>query len=291
MNSCFVINTNSWSEVFEKPLQEEAVRSLESGKILFFPNLKFIIKDEELELLNETDLAFKSIKYNDSNGKIWGVKNIDSKKEEKMKNLIQRYNQSAVNLVNNLLPVYKDNATVGNASLRTVPAEGRKQSKRQDDTKLHVDAFTTRPTHGKRLLRVFNNVNQNNIPRVWKAGEPFEDLAKKFLPRLPKYNKFIASFLQSTGLTKSFRTNYDHIMLKLHDTMKMDDEYQKTTPSQTIPFPAGSTWICYSDLVSHAVTSGKGLLEQTIYVNQDGLIMPNNSPLKILERLTSKTLI
>ena len=59
----------------------------------------------------------------------------------------------------------------------------RKQSVRADDRRLHVDAFPSRPNYGERILRVFTNVNPDGEPRVWRVGEPFEDVAPRFLPR------------------------------------------------------------------------------------------------------------
>ena len=69
-------------------------------------------------------------------------------------------------------------------SLRPVEVSGRRQSWRKDDTRLHVDSFPSQPSCGKRILRVFSNVNPDGRPRVWKVGEPFEAVARKFWPEL-----------------------------------------------------------------------------------------------------------
>ena len=54
-----------------------------------------------------------------------------------------------------------------------------------------------------------------------------------------------AKVLQALRVTKSFRSEYDHLMLQLHDGMKGDLEYQRTSPQETVPFPAGSVWVCF----------------------------------------------
>ena len=56
-------------------------------------------------------------------------------------------------------------------------------------------------------------------------------------------------------MTKSLRSEYDHLMLQLHDGMKSDLDYQEKCEQQTVPFPAGSVWVCFSDQTSHAVMS------------------------------------
>ena len=63
------------------------------------------------------------------------------------------------------------------------------QSWRADDRRLHVDAFPSRPNYGERILRVFTNVNPDGEPRVWRVGEPFEAVARRFLPRAKPYSR------------------------------------------------------------------------------------------------------
>ncbi|RYF76751.1 MAG: 3-deoxy-D-manno-oct-2-ulosonic acid (Kdo) hydroxylase, partial [Comamonadaceae bacterium] len=84
---------------------------------------------------------------------------------------------------------------------------------------------------------------------------------------------------------------YDHLMLQLHDGMKSDLAYQREAPQQTVPFAAGSIWICFSDQTSHAVMSGQYMLEQTLHLPASGQYDPQASPLAILGRLTGRTLI
>jgi hypothetical protein len=48
---------------------------------------------------------------------------------------------------------------------------------------LHVDAFPSRPIRGERILRVFTNIHPDSTQaRVWRVGEPFEDIARRYLP-------------------------------------------------------------------------------------------------------------
>ncbi|RYF44391.1 MAG: 3-deoxy-D-manno-oct-2-ulosonic acid (Kdo) hydroxylase, partial [Comamonadaceae bacterium] len=177
------------------------------------------------------------------------------------------------------------------ASYRPAHVETRVQSWRADDKRLHVDSFPSRPNYGERILRVFTNVNPDGAPRVWRVGEPFEDLARRFLPRAKPYSRWQAKLLRTLRVTKSFRSEYDHLMLQLHDGMKSDLDYQKTSPQEMAKFPPGSVWVCFSDQTSHAVMAGQYMLEQTLHLPAASQYNPEASPLAILSRLTGRTLV
>ena len=53
------------------------------------------------------------------------------------------------------------------------------------------------------------------------------------------------------------------MMLQLHDLMKADTAYQADAPQTAFDFPAGSSWIAFTDQVSHAAMAGQYQLEQT----------------------------
>jgi hypothetical protein len=92
-------------------------------------------------------------------------------------------------------------------------------------------------------------------------------------------------FLHLLGLTKALRTPYDHYMLQIHNRMKLDDEYQQTAKYERVEFPPGSTWICFTDQVSHAALAGRYLFEQTFTIPVEAMAQPELSPLKVVEGL------
>jgi hypothetical protein len=179
----------------------------------------------------------------------------------------------------------------GPVSFRPSVVETREQSWRADDRRLHVDAFPSRPNRGERLLRVFANVNPEGVPRVWRVGEPFETVAQRFLPRAKPYSAWQARALNALKVTKSLRSEYDHLMLQLHDAMKSDMDYQQNAPQVTMPFPAGSTWVVFSDQASHAAMSGQYMMELTAQLPPSEQYDPQASPLAILSRLMGRALV
>ena len=201
-----------------------------------------------------------------------------------LQSFMHRYSEYANQLVLSLLPDYAGKIRLGRTSYRPAEIKGRASSKRKDDTRLHVDAFSSTPVNGHRILRVFCNINPYAEPRVWHLGESFPDVLKSFAQDIPSFNTRRAKLLKLVKATKTLRSPYDHYMLHLHDTMKLDDHYQQNLLKKRIDFPANSSWIVFTDHVSHAALSGQFVLEQTFYLPVGAMKNPEFSPLKLWEK-------
>jgi hypothetical protein len=205
--------------------------------------------------------------------------------------MIKRYSVQANDLMTRLFPRYRNQLKQARTSFRPGRVEDSPSSWRKDDSRLHVDAFPSRPNHGERILRVFTNVNGNGIARVWRVGEPFETAAQRFLPSIARPMAGSAKLLHALKITKKIRSEYDHIMLQLHDRMKADLDYQHNAPQQEVRFEPGTTWICFSDQVLHAAMSGQFMFEQTMHLPIAAQYHPGLSPLSTLEKLKGRALI
>lgn len=263
---------------------------LETGQVLYLPRLAFAVGEAERRFFAEgwTDGKAKniSLRGTELRGAVGAPDAVAA-----LQTMLARFSDGAERLVHGLFPGYRPYLRRGFASYRTVRAEGRATSWRKDDSRLHVDSFPSNPTGGKRLLRVFANINPEGKPRVWRVGEPFEPYARKFLPLTRRPWPGSAWALERLGLTKSRRSEYDHLMGQLHDLGKADLDYQAQVPQETFAFPPGSAWIVYSDQVLHAVLSGQYMLEQTFYLDVEHQARPETAPLKVLERLTGRRLV
>ena len=270
---------------------EAWIAALEAGKVLYFPRLAFELLDGEDALLTPALLSpdVRNISL-DANGQIKGVVG-GADVQRAAAAMVGRFRAQAQQLVQGLRPHYTEALRYAPTSYRPAQVESRVQSWRADDRRMHVDSFPSRPNYGERILRVFTNANPHGKPRVWRVGEPFEDVAGRFLPRAKPYSRWQAKVLHKLHVTKSLRSEYDHLMLQLHDGMKSDLDYQKNAPQQTVPFAPGSVWVCFSDQTSHAVESGQYMLEQTLHLPAARQYNPNASPLAILRRLTGRPLV
>jgi len=92
--------------------------------------------------------------------------------------------------------------------------------------------------------------------------------------------------LATLRITKGIRSEYDHIMMQLHDLVKADSRYQDEAPQTQLAFPPGSTWLMFSDQVLHAAMVGQYAFEQTFHLPVSAQRWPDTSPLRTLERLT-----
>jgi hypothetical protein len=271
-------------------VQAELTAALEHGKAVTMPGVGFPIQPAEAALLDPRILAkAKNVSYNPANGSVGGT-SCTGEEAEVLRQFIARYSRLAGELVASLFPCYAGKMRLLRTSFRPAEIAGRKSSWRKDDTRLHVDAFPSQPTNGNRILRVFCNVNPVGKPRVWRLGEPFEDVARRFLPGIGRPFPGSALVLRTLGITKSLRSEYDFIMLKLHDAMKADDAYQGSVGQTPVLFAPGTLWICYADSVSHAAISGQHQFEQTVSIPLAAMQDPGRSPLRILERLRGRAL-
>lgn len=270
------------------------IAALEAGKVLYFPNFAqhgFAPQKEELALFREDirDPKIRNISLSTA-GDLKGVVGDDATKAL-MAGMIGRFRAEAEGLLANLVPRYGEHLRRGATSFRPSVVQNRVQSWRADDRRMHVDAFPSRPNYGERLLRVFTNVNLEGEPRVWRVGEPFEDVARRFLPKAKPYSAWQAKVLNALHVTKSLRSEYDHIMLQLHDAMKSDLDYQKNAPQVTFNFPPGCAWVCFSDQTSHAVMAGQYMMEHTLQLSPMHQYDKEASPLAILTRMQGHALV
>ena len=282
------IDFTDWRQAHSRP---EWTAAVEDGQVLYFPRLGFEVLPDEKPLLREDMLSPKSRNVSlGADGVLKGAGGTAAEQRQ-LTAMIGRFRQQAQQFVDALLPDYRGQLRVAPTSFRPRQVETRAQSVRADDQRLHVDAFPSRPNYGERILRVFANVNPAGVPRVWRVGDSFEAVARQFLPRAKPYRLWQAQVLNALHVTKSLRSEYDHLMLQLHDLMKFDESYQKSGTQVSVPFAAGSVWVCYSDQATHAVMSGQYMMEQTLYLPPGREADPQASPLAILTRLVGRPLV
>jgi hypothetical protein len=101
----------------------------------------------------------------------------------------------------------------------------------------------------------------------------------------PQSQGLVRSVAKMFGIKANGSSPYDKWMLDFHNFLKENEEFQKTCRKDRWEFPPNSSWIVFTDMVSHAVLSGQYALEQTIIVDKRDLVLQDKAPINILKRL------
>lgn len=269
----------------------DALAALEQGEVVTLPHLSFELVHGEAALLDASlsDHKAKNISLDPTSGRIRGAEG-DAERLALVKRMMERFSGWSAAVVRALLPGYARALQLGKTSFRPCEVEGRAMSARKDDSRLHVDAFPSQPVQGRRILRLFANIDPER-PRVWNVGEPFEPFATRFLPGTGRQVPGAGVVMELLHATKGRRTAYDHAMLRLHDLGKQDDAYQRAAIRRRVEFPPCSTWIVFTDATLHAALEGRHALEQTFFLPVQAMADEAMSPLRILERLSGRPLV
>jgi 3-deoxy-D-manno-octulosonic acid hydroxylase-like protein len=276
-------------------------RLLEEGHILLFPQTPFDLPENERAFLltqQQVDAGYqKNIAYRPNEDEVTGFIKHSDEDVEKLRRIMRAYSQRVTRFLARLLLPYASAWRLDYASFRPQEEKGRDLLLLARNDLLHVDAFPTRPTHGDRILRVFTNINPVEVRR-WITSDTADVLIERFAgsPGLPlpkslgkstwqQMRRFIAKMACSVGLPVVPRSPYDEFMLRLHNYLKENGEFQSTCAKQELAFPPGSTWSVFTDLVSHAALSGQYALEQTFIIARKSLVLPEKAPVSILEKM------
>ncbi|HYK38073.1 Kdo hydroxylase family protein [Alloacidobacterium sp.] len=293
-----------------QPLSPEQHREwcaqLEAGDILYFPQTPIAIPEIDLQFLlgqQQTDSSLhKNIAYKPNIDRLSGVdtKTADAEAVAKLQGIMRKYSKSVTEFLTGFLEPYKANWQLDYASFRPQEEEGRDLPQRRRNDLLHTDAFPTRPTYGARILRFFNNIHPART-RDWVVSDPFAAIVKQFAPSeiAPRVDSALSRAAKSLGrgigldaaIPSIKRSPYDDFMMRFHNFLKENPDFQANCPKHSFNFPSGSSWMVYTDTVPHAVLAGQYALEQTFLVCPEALVRPEISPLKVLESIAGASLV
>jgi 3-deoxy-D-manno-oct-2-ulosonic acid (Kdo) hydroxylase len=285
------LDITTWRGPFAAEIVVRVADALEGGRLMYAVQLAFELLETERRFLSPDCLDGKSknVSFRPDSGALKGT-HFQGAERDELRAMLRRYYDHASELLKALCPMYAAHLMPGFTSFRPAEIAGRTTSWRHDDTRLHVDAFPSRPMQGLRILRVFTNVNPAK-PRVWRVGEHFDQAAARLLPRIKPPLPGTAALLQWLHIVKGRRTEYDHFMLGIHDSMKADQNYQSQVSQTELAIAPGTTWACFTDSVSHAAMSGQFAFEQTFYLPVSAMKNPDRSPLRVLEGMVGRSLV
>lgn len=279
---------------------------LEAGSILYFPVTPVPIPGEDLEFLlgrqQSGSKLHKNIAYKPNRDQLSGAdRNGAGAEIEQMRETMRRYSAAVDAFLSRFLAPYARRWRVDYASFRPIEEEGRNLPLRRRNDLLHTDAFPTRPTGGRRILRFFHNIHPTRT-RDWVVGEPFRKIVNKFAPgtlAVPRPDGVVRIAGKRLGrviglggvLPQIKRTPYDEFMMQLHNAMKENSDFQLGCAKEKVHFSPGSSWMVYAETVPHAVLAGQFALEQTFLVDPAAMVNPESAPVRILEKMAGARLV
>jgi 3-deoxy-D-manno-oct-2-ulosonic acid (Kdo) hydroxylase len=276
---------------------------LEHGEILLLPRFAVIGEDDRRFLVGvrQRGSAFiKNISYQPASGHLRGFARSGTD-AQRLRRVLRDYSDRIRTVAVELLAPYAGGWQIDLTSFRPIEEHGRDLRGRSRNDLIHIDSFPTRPARGRRILRFFTNIHPTR-PRVWVVSQTFAELAV----RMARDAGLAHYAARATGLSgrlaqaarnaariagvaaKSSR--YDRFMLRFHDYLKDNQDFQRDCPRRRYEFPSGSTWIAMTDMVPHAVLSGQYALEHTFFVPISSMVTPEKSPLRILEAMAGARL-
>jgi hypothetical protein len=270
---------------------------LELGELIVFPLCPFDFSNqEERTFLCSQKLAsgtHKNISFDPKTSKLAGIRHQSDTQADRLVSLCKRFSESASEWFKQILPEYSKGIAFDRVSLRNEEEAIRPLRLSARNDLLHIDNFPTRPTFGKRILRLYVNINPTE-ERVWTTSEGIASLLKRFdeVQQIPQKSReqwlsipqALHRLLHGEWVSRSY---YDSFMLKLHHFLKCDESFQEQASRKFWHLPPMSAWLLFSDALAHAELRGQFAFEHSFFISNEVLLLREQSPLEQLVRFRS----
>jgi hypothetical protein len=257
---------------------------LEYGQVVYFEQAPFRLPagDDHQFLLRQNLGAsvHKNVSYNPHTARVGGFARQDHEQQQRLRAILADFARTVTGWLADALPRYQGGCEPDRVSYRPEEESLRKLRLKARNDLLHVDAFPGRPARGRRILRVFANINPTE-PRIWVTSDPLPVLVDRYREPVEQHRDWLR--LVSTKMVELFRparsrrSRSDWFMLRMHDYLKGNDDFQHAN-RRVWHFPPGSVWLAMTDACSHAVLRGRYALEHSYFIAPQVLVRPDLSP-------------
>ena len=279
------------------PRARQCCEYLEAGRILFLEHSPFALAEAEGEFLltwrKGGSRKADHVSYHPADRPPDGA--VGSKAaSRRVHGIMRQFSSEVTRTAGWLLMPYAMDWVLEPASLRLKPQTARALPTRERNDLLHLDALSSRPTRGRRLLRCYTNISPVE-PVVWATADSFETLARNYaaeagLGRIAaqgsrRTHPLVRELKSLLGMKTVDLTAYDRFMLRFQQHLKEKKEWQENSKKIRLEFPPGSSWIFFADAVSHAELSAAGTLEQSFAIPLRMAFHPERAPIRVLEEI------
>jgi hypothetical protein len=273
--------------------------ALERGELLHFPACPVALPPAgQLDFLRRQEgVAFghKDVCYDPARRKLSGARAGHPSEARRVADVLSQFSGAAVAWLKAALPPYAGGLAPDRVTLRTEEEATRALRLTARNDLLHIDNFPTRPTLGRRILRLYVNIHPTE-PQVWATSERFPDLLRRYAGRFgipvrtrAEWTAPAPSVVRLFTGGRPARSAYDAWMLRFHHFLKEEEGFQTQAARRLWTFAPGAMWLLFSDGLAHAQMRGRFSLEHSFFVPQVCLVRPEEAPLAHLERAGTRT--
>ena len=291
---------------FDAASPQEIEEAMERAEVVFWQRCP-------VELPNEDDLEFmrtglprelqvKNISYHPESNSIPRFE-ADPAVRDRIERILRTHGQRVEAFLRRATPDFVPGWTLGTTSFRSIEEQGRKLKPRSSNELVHIDAGAYGATNGARILRFFVNIHPER-DRVWgtkggfgalldrhrelvaaaKGGRDRVVLQKGPFDRL--YSGMVTALSKVYPLFQVIDSSpYDRSMRRIHNYMKENPSFRDSREGyQEIHFPPLSSWMVFTDGISHSVLSGQHALVTTVLIPLANARNPALAPFNVLAR-------
>ena len=270
----------------------DAAASLERGAVLTFQPCPFLLPAPgDRTFLCEQRLRNASrpcIGYDPRSSRLRGFARQSAAQANHLRELLVQLAEGATRWLGQFLPPYAGGWEVERIALHPDEEATRKLLPLQRNDLLHIDA-PPRPTHGRRLLRLFVNLDAIDARVADLADLRGAACAYGADVGLPAQAE--PSWWQPLrqGVVRLLRphavgSSYDDFLHRFHDFLKQHDAFQDRAPKKCWHFPPECAWLVFTDGLSHAELRGRHVFEVTYLIARETLVCPEHAPINLLQR-------
>lgn len=277
-------------------------KTLELGEILHFAECPFPLPtgDDRAFLCRQRigGLGHKNITFDPETARVSGFRFEACDQAERLRLLLSDFSTNVTRWLAERLPAYAAAWRLDRATLRSEEEATRRVRMTARDDLLHIDAFPTRPSRGDRILRVYVNINETE-PRVCVTSDRFAELLDRFGHQVGLPSPMSKAWIERLGSgllsfvrpARYLRTTYDQFMVRMHNYLKLNEQFQERCTKRFLNFAPGAAWLFFSDGISHATLRGRCALEHSYFISPDTLALPQESPVALLQQASNAAVL
>jgi hypothetical protein len=291
---------------FSQASPHEVENAMERAEVVFYDRCPVELPSEaDLEFMRSglpRELQVKNISYHPESDSIPRFEAAPDVKD-RIERILRTHGQRVEAFLRRTCPDYVPGWTLGTTSFRSIEEQGRKLKPRSSNELVHVDAGAYGATNGARILRFFVNIHptrervwgtkgsfqeiMSRHPELWAAargGKPRVTIDKGPLDKL--YSGFIGALGSLYPLMRVIDSSpYDRSMRRIHNFMKENPSFRDSREHyREIHFPPLSSWMVFTDGISHSVLTGQHALVTTVLVPLENCRTPEITPYHVLAR-------